>query len=399
VSSDDTVPADRSEPAVALRRTLQAVAAATPTPDRSAELLAALDERTAVAPAERPGADPAAADHSDGPLSPVATEDSRRRPGAGRWLLVAAGVLVVVASAVAVSRRGSEGETGVVNQPAEVPATGWFLPGREWKITSVQTDFLDVGELGACPCTLWAAGRTGTEPAVIDVIESAPGDGPSGDNREQVDVGGRPGEVGGIEWIGVEGMEALQVVSEGRQLTIFVRAVDRAQALVLADAWLDRTDAGDRVDVDALPLPDGFQRTADVAKSGTLEHVLIIRAEEATTGDEVEYQLVPTGYNRLALLSADTLQIDRGVFETTGVEPGTGPYVARVGGPVDILAGQSFFGESIEPLPRPALKRFVDSLHEVSTQDWREALAGAEGEVDPDVLVAPSLFDPPLTDR
>ena len=43
-------------------------------------------------------------------------------------------------------------------------------------------------------------------------------------------------------------------------------------------------------------------------------------------------------------------------------------------------------------------KAFVTGMREVTTSEWRQALNDAEGDVEPDVVEAETLFSPPLVE-
>lgn len=293
----------------------------------------------------------------------------------------------------ATSRPGDEtSESAGPSEPAEGPDTGWFLPPEGWTVLSVETDFLDVGETGACPCTLWAAGRPGDAPAAVDVIETAE---PTEDDfpidaTDPIDVGGRPGRTSEEDRHSV-----LVVVSEGRQLVVSYNDVDQADVVGLADAWLDRIDDGSHPDTAALPLPDGFERTEPIEKPAGDEQLLAVRAREEASGREVEYQLVPSGYNRFLLLEGTSLDALNGEFRVSAGDGDEG-FAALLGGRTDIVLGPSFFGEEVDTLTEDERNAFVTDMREVPTSEWREALDDAEGDVEPEVVEAETLFSPPL---
>jgi len=295
----------------------------------------------------------------------------------------------------ATSRPGDEtSESAGPSEPAEGPDTGWFLPPEGWAVLAVETDFLDVGEIGACPCLLWAAARPGDAPAVVDVIET---DEPTEDDfpleaTDTVDVGGRPGRTAEEDRHSV-----LVVVSEGRQLVVSYNDVDQADVVGLADAWLDRIVDGSHPDTAALPLPDGFERTEPIEKPAGDEHLLAVRAREEASGREVEYQLVPSGYNRFPLLDGTSLDSVHGAFLVSAGDGDEG-FAALVGGRTDVLLGPSFFGAEVDVLAEDEAKAFVTGMREVTTSEWRQALNDAEGHVEPDVVEAETLFSPPLVE-
>ncbi|MGI8937034.1 MAG: hypothetical protein ACR2JF_02240 [Iamia sp.] len=386
-----------------LSQTLTATALATPTTDRSDDLRRALeradgrkDEGAAdLGRDEGPAAAPpdGTVDLGENPVIDV-LRGPRASPRRRGLILASAAALIVALAAVAVLvDRGSDREGEVVAAPpATAPATGWFLPDGGWDVVSVETDYLDTGEAGACPCTLWAAARPGTDPAAINLAESGASKdaGLPGMPTEPIDVGGRPGTVS-------QGAATfLTVPSSDQHLRLQARGVDVEALVAVADAWLDQREAGVEIDPAELGLPAGFVATAPQEKSWDFEHLLAVRIREDDTGREVEYQLVPTGWNRGVLTSASELTVEEGVFRVAG---GTGDeaYLATVGGPTDVLLGPPFFGSATDELAPAELQELFDGLHEVPTADWRAALEQTDENVDPDVRAAPDLFSAPLT--
>jgi hypothetical protein len=373
-----------------LRATLAAVAAATPTEDRSMALLEALDARDADAAASPPAVP------VDGvfDLQPLA---DRRRPGPKVWLLVAA-VVAVVAGVVGVTILRDEPREGVVAEQGAV-GTGWFLPPDGWEVVSVRTDFLDVGEVGSCPCTYWTAMEVGDDPAAITVQETGAPDALTFDPADgvtDVDVGGRPGQLSTLE----PRSDVLAVASSGRQLLVFASGVDPSDLAALADAWLDRTDAGEAPIASELPLPAGFERSPVVVNGAARSvNLVAIRVEETATGRQVDYSVVPTDWYRNMVLGAASSSSVEGGFQVVQVEAGS-TAVGIIGGPADIVVGVSAFGEVLPPLPLDELEAFTAGLRQVATADWRAALADADaaGAVEPEVLEASSLYDEPLVD-
>lgn len=387
-----------TEAAEHLRRTLAAAAAATPTTDRTAELRTALGSSPRISGAAliavpSPDEDPL---YGDDPSSAPPSASARRR----RWPAVAAAaaVLAVGAAGAVVATRLPAPEQVVdaassdpTSDPEPVPSvgTGWYLPPEGWEVLSVDTDFLNVGEVGACPCTSWGAGRA-SDAAALDVFESAPiANGvPPIDAEVATDVGGRPGRSNVAEITTL-------IVSGDRQLIVQADGVELDDLVAVADAWLDQRDAGRDIDPDALPLPEGFSGTAVLDKTGTSEHMLAVRTREAATGREVEYQLVPSGYNRNLLLYGEGLEPVGDGFRVVAGE-GVEGFVADIGGPADIVVGPSFFDRRVDELTAAERLDLAEGMREVTTAEWRRALEAAEGEVDPDVLEAPTLYDPPL---
>ncbi len=372
----------RDDDAVAtrLRHALDEVARATPATDRRAEVLAALDDRRT-------------------PWRPA------------RVLAPAAALIVMLLAAVLVVDQGGGGgdderagggpaADAALAGPYDDPDldTGWYLPGDGWTIVDVRTDYLDVGEAGACPCRAWAAGRPGEPGAVLDVSETAipTADGfPPVETTEEVDVGGRPGRRSEAE-----GRAAVWVDTGGRRIAVTARGVPDDALVAVVDAWADAVEAGRPVDGAALPLPDGYARTPVQAKEGTFEHVVAVTALQASTGHHVEYQLVPTGYQRYLLLDGTTIADGGGsiVFvgedgEAHAGDPGS--VAGAIGGPVDVTAGIGFFGGEGTDLDAGGVADFLASLREVDAGTWRAALP-ADGDVDEDLRTAPTLFAPPL---
>ena len=225
-----------------LRRTLATVAATTPTPDRTAELLTRLPQIARPADSAAPtsfagnGDDP-------GPEMLYAPHPSPVRRGR-RLAMVAAVALLVGAAAVAVSLAGEDDGPKVKAGPGDLD-TGWILPPAGWQISSVRTDFIDIGENGACPCTTWVAARPGTTPAVVTVSESAVPEDQEAEPSEPVDVGGRRGR------LSTAGISSLRVsivsVDVGsRSLVVRGARVERSDLVALADAWLDQRASGGR---------------------------------------------------------------------------------------------------------------------------------------------------------
>jgi hypothetical protein len=387
---DDGAERDDSPVAARLRSTLAAVAAATPTEDRSVALLAALDERAADAPASGAGTEPVVVD-----LLPI---DARRRPGARVWWLAVAAVAVAVAGVVGVTLSRDEPREGVVAEPGEF-GTGWYLPPEGWEVVSVRTDYLDVGEVGSCPCTYWTAMEAGDDPAAITVQETGAPDSLTfdpADGVSAVDVGGRPGQFSTLE----PRSDVLAVESAGRQLLVFASGVHPSDLVAVADAWLDRTDAGEVPVTSELPLPVGFDRSPLLVNPAARSvNLVAVRVEEIATGRQVDYSMVPTDWFRNMVLGAASATFVDGSFQVVQVEAGsTG--VGILGGPADVVAGVSPFGEVLEPLPLEELQAFTAGLRQVATADWRAALADADaaGAVEPEVLEAESLFSSPLVD-
>ena len=400
MNDDDTIPPEHADAADRLRRTLGAVALATPTPDRSGALLARLDRaETAPGPAPAgPGDDEDAAGDAGTAVDPV-VRDLRARPARGRRVLAVAAALALLALGAVALRATRAGSPDVTATPGPV-GTGWYLPPDGWEITSVETDLLDVVAEGACPCRYWAAGRTGSDPAVLDVKESGPATSPTRQGGDPFTVGGRPGT------LSVGTSTTLIVESDDRRLVVVAAGVETTALVAVADAWLDRREEGGTVDPGELPLPDGFVRTGLETRPATeTENLVVVRAREAASGDVIEYHLVPTGFSRgyliltVAGLGGDptrrALTFADGTFRSS-LDAGDRSFVALAGGPVDVVAGDDFFGAGIDPVSLDRLEPFVDGLHEVSTAAWRAALAGAGDDVDPDVLDAPTLDSPPL---
>jgi len=402
-----------------VRRTLAAVATATPVVDREGELLAALDARDRRSGPDR--AIDATVDPDelevDLDLPPVdelaARRASRKR---GRWLLAAAAAVVAVALVgVAVVRGGSDDGTGVIAEPGPVD-TGWFLPAEGWTVTSVRTDWLDRETSGGtCPCATWVAARPADGALVILTEVTAPvGEGDDGiglidpylvDERrpDPIDVGGRAGRT-------VEGsfgpgapltlVDAGAVGPDGAVghfALVRGRGVELDDLVATLDAWLDAREAGDAPAPEALPLPDGFVRTPVRTADGTFGHAVVVRAREDATGREVEHRMSPAGiWDTDLLLSADVVAADDGTV-TAVLGERDAVTAIRVGGDADVVVGDPFFGDEIDELDSEAARAHLDGLREVPTAGWRAAVEGA-GDVDPDVLSGPSLYEAPLSD-
>jgi hypothetical protein len=212
-----------------------------------------------------------------------------------------------------------------------------------------------------------------------------------------VAVGGRAGQVAPST---TSEVDLLLVDSSGRQLRIVSAGVGLDDLVALADAWLDSTDAGEIPPVSDLPLPDGFERSLlHVNPAERSVNLVVVRVREASTGRQVEYAAVPTEWFRSGIVGARATSFSDGVFRVQQVEAGS-TAVALIGGPADVVAGISFFGEEVDSLPLPELEAFTAGLRQVAVADWRAALADADaaGAVDPEVLEAPDLYSPPLVD-
>jgi hypothetical protein len=385
---DDRAGRDTSDAEARVRATLTAVAAATPTEDRSVALLAALDGRPDVT------VPPATDTEADLHLQPLS---GRRRLAPRVWLLAAAAA-AVVAVVAGVVITGDEPREGVVAEPGE-PGTGWFLPPEGWEVVSVRTEFLDVGEVGSCPCTYWTAMEEGDDPAAITVQETGAPDALTFDPANgvtEVDVDGRRGQFSTLE----PSSDVLAVESAGRQLLVFASGVHPSELVALADAWLDRSDAGETPIASELPLPSGFEHSPVVVNRAVRSvNLVAVRVEETATGRQVDYSMVPTDWFRNMVLGAASSTFVDGAFQVVQVEAGsTG--VGLIGGPSDLVAGVNAFGEVLEPLPLRELEAFTTGLRQVTTDEWRAALADADaaGAVDPEVLEAVSLYTSPLVD-
>jgi hypothetical protein len=384
---DDELDLD-ADPAVVerLRHTLQAVAAATPVTDRRAALLTAVDALPTPVPSEE---DPAM--HLDATTD--ATRPIWRRP---LVLAAAAALVVAVVGGALVAGRDQAVELDPA-VPDDVPVTGWYLPPEGWEITEVRTDFLDVGESGACPCRYWAAAGEGQDPPAITAYESVDGgvEVETGFDVE-VDVDGRPGlsaDVGGVTL----SMPALQVSSGGRQLVLVGARVDLESLVLVADAWLDGLEAGEGLVPADLPLPEGLV-PGRVIESPALQsvHVVDVAVTEPATGRQTYYQLVPAGaWYQSLLLGPDAIAFRAGAFQAT-TTVGDTPLVGLIGGPVDLVVGPSFFAEEGSEMSAQELSDFLGGLRQVPVSDWRDALAAAE--VPPAVLEAETLLGPPLVD-
>ncbi len=380
---------ERPEPgADRLARVLAAVAAATPTPDRRDDLLAGLGPL---------GAPPAAE------IVPLDLDGGggRRSPRWPRVLLAAAVAVVVVGAVVALAGRGGRDgavEVGPVDDPAVVGprpgpggATGWFLPDDGWTVIAVETDYLDVGEGGDCPCTTWVAARPGDGPAAIVAYElAAPGSDDEVDpSWAPVDVGGRDGAADG--WDRSDGIDVMRVVVGDRTVAAAAQGVTMDEAAAVLDAWADMVEADDPVDVDRLPVPDGFVRGGLLTKEGTFETMVIVTARRDADGATVDYQVVPAGQHILMLFAGSEVVVDGAALVVTGND-GQAPFVLRTGASPEVLVG----GTSVNGQATSAedVADLAAGLHEVDTATWRAALPAA---TDPDVLAAPTLYDPPLT--
>jgi hypothetical protein len=268
----------------------------------------------------------------------------------------------------------------------------------------VDTDFLDIEGFGPCPCTQWAAARPGDDPAAVNVTESGPIDDDVAldglPNAEPVDVGGRSGTVATAEGFGDPNVVTVTVESSGRALALHAGRVPVRDLVTLADSWLDQVDAGHQVDPDELALPEGFTGIAPGTRDGRFEHMVVVRAREQATGAEVEYRMVPTGYERAAIVLADRIEITGGRIRGTWAAPAGGAEgfraTALVDDRLDVVVGDTLFGDPPPALRDEAMDAFVAGLREVPTAEWREAITDADVS-DLRVREASSLFEPPLT--
>lgn len=362
-----------------LRRTLHAVAATTPVEDRRAALLTALEPSAPPEPSEEDSAM-----HLD-TTTPALHRPIWRRPA---FLAAAAALVAVAIAGVAYSAARDEAVELDPAVPDAGLSTGWFVPPEGWEITEVRADFVDVGEMASCPCrSLVAAGEGEGAPALV-VWET--GQAPLDLDGEPVDVGGRPGQL--VD----DGLPSVVAGTDAGHVWVVGSRVDQSAMVELADAWLDRLEAGADVDPSALPLPDGMTAGVLVASPAVRSaHVVDVTAVEAATGRRTYYQLAPAGHE-LASMILDSAAVerhgDRFVFRTT---IGSTPVVGFAGGIVDVAAGPSFFAEEGD-LDAEELRAFLGGLRQVSGADWAAALVDAE--VDPRVQEAESLFGPPLVD-
>jgi len=376
-AGSDTLDRDFPDAAARLRATLAAVASATAAPDRSDELEAALS-------GEMPG-------------GLVRLGSRRRAPGRRRLLAVAAAVVVVaLVAAVLVAQSREDAGPPAVSTEADI-GTGWYLPPAGWRVTSVDTDFLDVGEAGACPCTTWLAARPGSDrPPTLVVSEAGEPAEPDTTGRA-IDVGGREGRFATPFFRN----RVVTAAAAGRQVSVSGRKVGQDDLVAVADALLDQREAGRDLDMAQVPLPDGFVATAPVVTPAWLsEHLVAVTATENGTGRRLVYQVVPAGWLRGDLLVARSIRVGDGV--ATGLVDGAAgspQTLYTAGRRVDIAVGDSPFGEPTSTFSDAELRRFAAGLHEVTTDDWRAALAGAPGGVDRDVRRAATLTSPPLVVR
>lgn len=369
----DTLDRDFPDAAARLRATLAAVASATGAPDRSDELEAMLD--------------------GEAPSTLI-------RVGPRRGLLaVAAAVVVALVAAVLVAQSREDAGPPAVSIDTDL-GTGWYLPQAGWRVTAVDTDFLDVGERGACPCTTWLAARPGSShpPAIVMTESGAPEE--RGTEGLAIDVGGRPGRYtsyGSKDFV----TSWVTARAAGRQVSVSGQNVALGDLVAMADSVLDQRDARRDLDVARVPLPAGFVATTPVVTPAWLsEHLLAVTATEVGTGRRIVYQVVPPGWLRGDLLAARSIRVDDGVAAGPVDGPaGHGATLYIAGRHVDIAVGESPFGERTSKFSEGDLRRFADGLHEVTTDEWRAALADAPGWVDRDVRRAATLTSPPLVVR
>jgi hypothetical protein len=306
------------------------------------------------------------------------------------FLAAAAALVVAVVSAALAAGDDRAVETPPA-EDGEVPATGWYLPPDGWEITEVRTDFLDLGEGGACPCRSFVAAGQGAEPSALVVTETTgPGEPPEG---EPVDVGGRTG----TSMVPAGDLAGLVVSGGGRHLVLTGSRLGAEPLAELADAWLDRLEAGEDVVGPGLPVPDGMTAGSVLATVGQRSvHLLDVSVIEVATGRQAYYSMVPAGaWYQSLVIDAGSIAARNGRFEVLSTI-GVTPFVALVGGPADVLVGPSFFAEDGDLTTTEDLRGFLGAMRQVSVRDWRDAIADAV--VEPEVLAAETLFVPPLVD-
>ncbi|HYI61445.1 MAG TPA: hypothetical protein VEW93_06525 [Acidimicrobiales bacterium] len=298
---------------------------------------------------------------------------------------------------------------------ASEPATsGWYLPPEGWEMIAVSSDVFEGYYGGACPCSFLAATRPGELATPLDIWETERGQLPAGLTDlgfEPVEVGGRPG------WqsppMTFTGARMVLVPLEWGLLAASMGADDVDVGLTVVDAWLDRREAGEEVDVDGLPLPAGWIRSGLVKRPAvSYFHLVSVLVRQQATGRVIEYQLAPTGYNRrwlqtpavaegaegaLRLVYPDT---DRLLYRDGPEQPSAGApgrvVAARMGGPVDVVVGDNYFGDNpLDSLSETEVVAFLEGLRLVETEEWRAALPS--DSIDRSAQGSPSLFDPPLT--
>jgi hypothetical protein len=147
---------------------------------------------------------------------------------------------------------------------------------------------------------------------------------------------------------------------------------------------------------DSLNLPDGFLRTAPTTKPAVRpEHLVVVTATEVSRGRQLSYQAVPAGYLRSEILGASALQVEDGMVRGTGPDADGNDRPLVLGGLQDPAIVAAPFGGPVDTFSEDELRRIAGGLQEVTTADWRAALADAAGNVDPQVLDAASLTSPP----
>ena len=256
--------------------------------------------------------------------------------------------------------------------------------------------------------TLTASG-TGDDPAALVVTEIAadgfPGGPDTSGTAEAIDVGGRPGSVHPPSEDELPSMfepddTFEHVVHAGdRRLVATSSGVDQEAVIAVLDAWADRIDAGEPVRGDDLPLPEGMEAGVPRTKTWRSETVVTVIATNDATGASVGYQLAPPGptppSKPCSTATAPPSATSVFTVESTAPAPTRcSPSPAREG------RSTSKGGEALARRTRPdpdTVTALARSLHEVDTADWRAALEQIDPAVEPDLLSAPTLFDPPLT--
>ena len=142
-------------------------------------------------------------------------------------------------------------------------------------------------------------------------------------------------------------MPALQVSSGGRQLVLVGARVD-LESLVARGRRVARPARSRRPPRPRRPPPAGRAgRPARIIESPALRsvHAVDVTVVERATGRRTYYQLVPAGaWYQSMVLGADSVAFRSGAFEAA-TTAGVTPVVGRIGGPVDLVAGPSFFAD------------------------------------------------------
>lgn len=336
--------------------------------------------------------------------------DLRLPPRRNRARLAAAAVVLAVLAlgVTAVVADRDDGEPVATSPPPT--ATGWYLPGPDWDVVSIETAGT-VERPGLVREVLFmAAGEGGMPQASVEVYRSTDPDA----LRDRISQGGGPTTRG----TGADARTVLlasssphvdvAVARDDLVLHIAGYGMDETAVLALADAWWE---SGGR----ALPTPDGAPRVFDTTRPG---------AAPVAPGD-VDMSGDPVGL----AVSVEVRSADgrRATYDLSPPEPRTTPTGAG-----DADAARDL-GLAAPEVPRPVaapeggeawllpdgsvaavvpgaqlgvrsdersdvVTDLLASLRPVTAQTWRTAVEAATPDPD-SALLAATLAEAPVPDR